>query len=133
LLNVTPDGTTTYIMGDTDAIHWWQTATVASQPYLLPAEGGHVCPRDVPPSPGRSASELLHCLIRLLTERGHDILILDQTRPDIGLPVVKTIVPGLRHFWARFAPGRLYDVPVQTGWRQEPITEAELNPTPIFL
>src|SRR5690606_30411941 len=30
----------------------------------------------------------------------------------IGMPAVKVIVPGLRHFWARFAPGRLYDVPV---------------------
>ena len=50
--------------------------------------------------------------------------------PEIGLPVVKVIVPGLRHFWARFAPGRLYDVPVQLGWLPRPLAEEELNPDP---
>ena len=69
---------------------------------------------------------------RLVEERGLELLVLDQTRPDIGLPVVKVIVPGLRHFWARFAPGRLYDVPVQLGWRTSPISEADLNPIPLF-
>ena len=45
---------------------------------------------------------------------GLDFLVLDQTRPDIGVPVVRVIVPGLRHFYRRFAPtGRLYDVPVK--------------------
>ena len=34
-----------------------------------------------------------------------EMLVLDQTRPEIGLPVAKVIVPGMRHFWARFAPG----------------------------
>jgi len=38
------------------------------------------------------------------------------------------IVPGLRHFYRRFGPGRLYDVPVKLGWRDRPIAESELNP-----
>jgi oxazoline/thiazoline synthase len=38
------------------------------------------------------------------------------------------IVPGLRHFYRRFAPGRLYDVPVKLGWRDRPLAEDELNP-----
>jgi oxazoline/thiazoline synthase len=42
------------------------------------------------------------------------------------------IVPGLRHFWARFATGRLYDVPVQMGWLCAPLTEEQLNPIPMF-
>jgi ribosomal protein S12 methylthiotransferase accessory factor len=49
------------------------------------------------------------------------------------LPVVKVVVPGLRHFWARFGAGRLYDVPVQLGWRKSPLAETELNPIPMFL
>jgi ribosomal protein S12 methylthiotransferase accessory factor len=61
------------------------------------------------------------------------MLVLDQTRPDIGLPVVKVLVPGLRHFWARYAPGRLYDVPVQMGWLAQPLREEQLNPVPMFL
>ena len=62
-----------------------------------------------------------------------EMIVLDQTRPEIGLPVVKVIVPGLRHFWARFAPGRLYDVPDRLGWLAAPTPEEELNPIPMFL
>jgi ribosomal protein S12 methylthiotransferase accessory factor len=58
--------------------------------------------------------------------------VLDQTRPDIGLAVVKVVVPGMRHFWARLAPGRLYEVPVRLGWLERPLDEDELNPIPIF-
>ena len=70
---------------------------------------------------------------RLLVEaRGMEFLVLDQTRPDIGMPVVRVIVPGMRHFWARFAPGRLYDVPVSMGRRERPLAEADLNPAPVI-
>jgi ribosomal protein S12 methylthiotransferase accessory factor len=42
--------------------------------------------------------------------------------------VVRVIVPGLRHFYRRYAPGRLYDVPVQLGWLKKPVEEEDLNP-----
>ncbi|WP_338122445.1 YcaO-like family protein, partial [Streptomyces albus] len=42
--------------------------------------------------------------VALVRRHGMEVLVLDQTRPDLGIPVVKVIVPGLRHFWARFAP-----------------------------
>jgi ribosomal protein S12 methylthiotransferase accessory factor len=58
---------------------------------------------------------------------GMETLVLDQTRKDVGLPVVRVIVPGLRHFWPRFAPGRLYDVPVALGWRRTSRTEGQMN------
>ena len=61
-----------------------------------------------------------------------ELLVLDQTRPDIGMPVVRVVVPGLRHFWQRFAPGRLYDVPVEMGRRDRPLAEDELNPVPVI-
>jgi hypothetical protein len=60
------------------------------------------------------------------------VLVLDQTRPEIGMSVAKVIVPGLRHFWPRFAPGRLYDVPVTMRWLKRPPAEEELNPTAFF-
>jgi oxazoline/thiazoline synthase len=66
--------------------------------------------------------------VALAKQAGLDFLVLDQTRPDIEAPVVRVIVPGLRHFYRRFAPGRLYDVPVKLGWRDRPLTENELNP-----
>jgi len=71
--------------------------------------------------------QVLAC-VRLVAREGLDFLVLDQTRPDIGAPVVRVIVPGLRHFYRRFAPGRLYDVPVKLGWRDKPLLEHELNP-----
>jgi ribosomal protein S12 methylthiotransferase accessory factor len=70
--------------------------------------------------------------VEIAANHGLETLVLDQTRPDIGLSVVKVIVPGLRHFWCRFAPGRLYDVPVQMGWLSTPLKEEQLNPIPMF-
>jgi ribosomal protein S12 methylthiotransferase accessory factor len=72
--------------------------------------------------------EQVTACVNLVKRAGLDFLVLDQTRPDIEVPVVRVIVPGLRHFYRRFAPGRLYDVPVKLGWRKQPLSESELNP-----
>jgi ribosomal protein S12 methylthiotransferase accessory factor len=134
LLNIAPDGTTSYAMGDMDSISWWRNATIDNQPYLMPADESTPCgPRDLPASPSHIGGDLLRRLVQLLSDRGYEVMVLDQSRPDLELSVVKMIVPGLRHFWARFAPGRLYDVPVQLGWLREPVAEVDLNPTPMFL
>lgn len=76
---------------------------------------------------------ILQGFLELVERLGLEMLVLDQTRPEIGLPVVKVIVPGLRHFWARFAPGRLYDSPVRLGWLERPLAEKDVNPIPMFL
>jgi oxazoline/thiazoline synthase len=70
---------------------------------------------------------------RLCGRHGLDFLALDLTRPCIGVPVVRIAVPGLRSLWARFAPGRLYDVPVRLGWRRHRITARKLNPVPLMV
>jgi len=82
----------------------------------------------------RHSNDLLRdlALCREVIER-RGMQMLDQTRRDVGLPVAKVLVPGLRHFWARFGAGRLYDVPVEMGWLRRPLTEDELNPIPIFI
>jgi ribosomal protein S12 methylthiotransferase accessory factor len=66
--------------------------------------------------------------VQIAKRAGLDFLVLDQTRPDIEVPVVRVIVPGLRHFYRRFGPGRLYDIPVKLGWLDHPLSETELNP-----
>jgi bacteriocin biosynthesis cyclodehydratase domain-containing protein len=71
--------------------------------------------------------QVLAC-VDIAKRAGHDFLVLDYTRPDIEVPVVRVTVPGLRHFYRRFAPGRLYDVPVRLGWLDKPVSESELNP-----
>ncbi len=118
---------------DKTTLQWLRTATVANQPYLEPLDGPLRRAADFPAFCSDDLKDdVLFC--QALAERhGSEFLVLDQTRPEIGLPVVKVIVPGLRHFWARFAPGRLYDVPVKLGWLPEPRAEEELNPIPMFL
>lgn len=71
--------------------------------------------------------------MRRLDDAGLELVVVDKTRPDIGLHVAQVIVPGLRHFWPRFGPGRLYEVPCALGWRARPLAEAELNPVPLFV
>ncbi len=45
---------------------------------------------------------------------------------------VRAMIPGLRSLWPRFAPGRLYDVPWETGELPARKKEHELNPVPIL-
>jgi ribosomal protein S12 methylthiotransferase accessory factor len=112
---------------------WLQTATLADHPYLVADPGAD---KRMAESYERLWSDDLrddvHRLQSILEARGLELLVVDQTRSDVDLKVVKVIVPGLRHFWARFAPGRLYDVPVQLGWLPRPLREEELNPVPIL-
>ena len=70
---------------------------------------------------------ILYCL-DILRDKNLEMMVLDLTRPDVGLPVVKVVVPGLRHHWQQLGPGRLYDVPVQMGWLHRPRDESEMNP-----
>jgi bacteriocin biosynthesis cyclodehydratase domain-containing protein len=117
-----------------ETLDWLKTATLANQPHLLPDDAVPARTAGSYPLLGTDdlRDDVLLCR-RLVEDLGMEMLVLDQTRSEIGLPVVKVLVPGLRHFWARFAPGRLYDVPVALGWRPGRLTEAELNPVPMFL
>ncbi|MFD7323271.1 TOMM precursor leader peptide-binding protein [Streptomyces sp. NPDC059875] len=130
---VRADGTG-YSCDDPVALAWWQGATVTNQPYLLPGSG---LPATVPGSyvPVRRGDlrEDVAAIEDLVAARGMELLVLDQTRPDVALPVVKVIVPGLRTFWTRFGPGRLYDVPVRLGRLPAPTRYEDLNPVPLFL
>jgi ribosomal protein S12 methylthiotransferase accessory factor len=118
---------------DEETVSWLKTATVANQPYVAADET--IATRRCEDYPSLYTGDLLEEIQlcrRIVEERGMEVLVLDQTRPDVRLPVVKVIVPGLRHFRAQFAPGRLYDVPVQMGWQKRTLAEEELNPTPVF-
>jgi ribosomal protein S12 methylthiotransferase accessory factor len=97
-------------------------------PYLIPDGKPAIRPHlDVKFGSLDTREQALAC-VDIAKRAGLDFLVLDQTRPDIETPVVRVIVPGLRHFYRRFGPGRLYDVPVKLGLRDTPIPEGELNP-----
>jgi oxazoline/thiazoline synthase len=96
-------------------------------PYLMP-NGGPARPNLYEEFSHLDKREQVMACVSLAKREGLDFLVLDQTRPDIGVPVVRVIVPGLRHFYRRFAPGRLYDVPIKLGLRDRPLSENKLNP-----
>lgn len=118
---------------DPELSRWLDGATVGSEPWIAAD----------PESPLRTTAELHNlrsgelradlegCLARV-ERAGLEAILVDQSRPDVELAVVKMIVPGLRHFWRRLAPGRLYDVPVELGWVDRRLDEAELNPWGVF-
>ena len=122
-----------YGVDDPMCLRWWKTGKLTDHPHLEPAH-------DIEPRNKSSYAVLQSEDLRedvewcrsLVAARGMDLLVLDQTRPDIGMPVVRVIVPGLRHFWERFAPGRLFEVPVAMGWRTHALDEADLNPVPVI-
>jgi oxazoline/thiazoline synthase len=118
---------------DPETAHWLRTATTANQPYLLPADGPPRTAGSYPRVWADDVAEDVRACQARVERAGLEMLVLDQTRPEVGLPVAKVVVPGLRHFWARFAPGRLYDVPARLGWLPRPLAEEELNPIPMFL
>ncbi len=119
---------TTYL-GGTEAIAWWRNVTLEDATYLV-AELEQPRAR-AEQFQNRATDDVLEDVqtcVSLLKAQGIDVLVLDQTRPDVNFPVVRVVAPGLRHFWARFGPGRLYDVPVKQGWLSSPTPEADLNP-----
>jgi ribosomal protein S12 methylthiotransferase accessory factor len=91
-------------------------------PYLTPS-GNPVVRPDFGSKFGHldKREQVIAC-VRLARREGLDFLVLDQTRP------ARVIVPGLRHFYRRFAPGRRYDVPIKLRLRDRPLSENELNP-----
>ena len=124
-----------YAYDDPESIHWWRSATLKNSPYLAPDPAVAVRRASdyaAAMETGDVRDDVEFCR-KLVEDKGMEFLVLDQTRPDVGLPVAKVIVPGMRHFWARFAPGRLYDVPVQMGWLKQPLAETELNPVSVFI
>ena len=125
-----PDGPPTRV-----SERWYLEATLAGEPYLGPRSGAPARRRTDYPrhDPNMNLRDAVVRCVEAARARGFDTLVQDHTRPDVGLSVVRVIVPGLRHFWARFAPGRLYDLPVELGLLDAPTPESELNPVPLFV
>ena len=135
VLAANADGTTQYASSaDPPVINWWKTATLQNQPYLVPAS--QIAAKvysDYPLVDNEDLLDDIKLCQQIFEQKGMEMLVLDQTRPDIGLRVVNVIVPGMRHFWKRVALGRLYQVPVELGGLEEAIAEDKLNPIPVWL
>jgi bacteriocin biosynthesis cyclodehydratase domain-containing protein len=115
--------------GEKSSLDGFTPLRLRDHPFLTPSGHSRVqagCGANVDPI-DNTRDQVLAC-VNIARRAGLDFLVLDQTRPDVEVPVVRVIVPGLRHFYRRFAPGRLYDVPVKLGLLDRPLLESELTP-----
>ncbi|KFG92407.1 hypothetical protein GQ56_0137480 [Burkholderia paludis] len=117
-----------------DAPHPWDRDKLADTRFLYPADEAPATTASTwqPVDAASLPAAIAHAVGRIAAA-GMDVLVVDKTRPDIGLHVVQVIAPGLCHFWPRFGAQRLYSVPVQLGWRGQPCSEPELNEALLFL
>ncbi|MFD1328712.1 YcaO-like family protein [Mycoplana ramosa] len=105
---------------------WLNSVNVHSLPHLLPTarrerKGAAV------------SSPSLDTCVALCHDRGLRLLMVDLTRARVGVPVARVVVPGLRPPHARFAAGRLFDVPPRIGWCDRSIDISELNDLPLTI
>ena len=126
-------GETVYLEDDVATLAWLREVRIEDEPWLTPASGQPARSLDSYERPQFSdmAEAVARCGQRA-RGAGLDLIAIDQTQPDLDLSVVKVIAPGLRHFWRRLGPGRLYTVPVQLGWLERPLGEDELNSRNVF-
>ncbi|GAA2008428.1 hypothetical protein GCM10009838_88410 [Catenulispora subtropica] len=120
-----------------EQLRWWQALGHRLPDYLRPdpdrpvLSGAESGPAALPPR--AHLGEDVEAVVAMVRAAGLELLVLDQTRPDVGMPVVKVLIPGMRPARSRFAPGRLFDVPVALGRRTRPIEYRELNPVPLVI
>jgi bacteriocin biosynthesis cyclodehydratase domain-containing protein len=123
---------TPLIAVDEEMTNWMKTVSLTDQPQVVPDPAtSRRTAAEYRQWHSRNICDAIYECQSTLESQGLEVLVLDQTRPDIELAVVKVVVPGLRHLWARYAPGRLYEVPVKMGWLSAPRREDELNRIPI--
>jgi bacteriocin biosynthesis cyclodehydratase domain-containing protein len=127
------DGSTRYGGSDPAAVRWFQHATTENQPYLLPDDSLPVTNianvTDLSSDDLKDDVEECCCRARKMKL---ELYAIDLTRSEVNLAVARVVVPGLRHFWRRLGPGRLYDAPVAAGMLSAPLLEEELNPETVF-
>lgn len=123
-----------YLTQEKTFTDWLNDATMDNQPHFAVTGNTSLKAADQYPALCEAGvhSALQYCLERA-GEAGLETLVLDLTRPDVELPVARVFVPGLRHFWKRLAPGRLYDVPVKMGWLSSQLNEDDMNPIGLFI
>jgi ribosomal protein S12 methylthiotransferase accessory factor len=111
-----------------ELINWLDNTNVQDHSYLHGTEM-----TKAPVERSLKTEEAIQLCINQISQAGIELLYVDLARPEVSFPVVRAIAPGLRHFWARFRHGRLYDVPVLMGWQKQQTPEAELNPIPCMI
>ncbi len=112
----------------------FQDTPLSREPFLR--ADPRQCPRtasDFPWKAWEDFREDIEDAVEQLRIRELEMLVVDLTRPDVGFPVARVIVPGLVHFRPRFGCRRLFEVPGAAGWINREAGEEDLNPVPFYL
>lgn len=126
-------GSSANLIDDPQFTEWMRDINIGNQPYFLPADGAYRIASEYPKPQRADLLDDIEACVQLLAKHNLEMIVLNLTRSDINFSTVRVTVPGLRHFWARFAAGRLYDVPLKLGWLPRKLEETELNSIPCFL
>ncbi len=118
---------------DDEVARWYREGSLDRDNYLRPSDAEPRRPSDFRSFSANSLDQAVMAAVEAVRDVGVDVLAMDLSRPEIDFACACVVAPGLRHFWARYAPGRLYDVPVKMGWLSATLREEELNPIPFFL
>lgn len=113
-----------------DLVKWSITEKIEDHPYLTPSEVSATSYKYQ-----ESGNFLLDIktLFTIFQQHQMQVLLLDLSNPNIRFQTARVIIPGLRHSWARLAPGRLYETPVKLGLVKNPQEESTMNPISYFL
>ena len=121
-----------YLYPDLLARAWWRNAKIATETYLVPNDEPPMRLEDFNDPSSDDIADDIRTAVTIGKEHGFELMVVDQTRPDLGLNVVRVIAPELGHFWRRFGNKRMFETPVKMGWLDTPTREQDLNRYTIF-
>ncbi len=112
---------------------WVTSENLRDHPHLNPLTKNYFYPDKYTLIHSNDFLDYINELSALFRKKSLSAYWLNLTQANIEFFTVKVIIPGLRHFWNRLSPGRLYDVPVELGMISTPNLEEQMNETPYFL
>jgi oxazoline/thiazoline synthase len=116
-----------------ECMRWILNERIDSHPYFIPDKTKKTNPSNYKNFYSDDFFQDIDFCLKKLKNKNFDVFALNISNKNIDFFTTKLIIPGLRHFWSRLAPGRLYDVPTSLEWLETPKLEKELNPIPYFL
>ena len=115
------------------ALTWYETAKLDDHPYLRVS--ADAAPASFAAGIGdvTSIDGAVQYCVDQLRAHGHELIVLDLDRSDVPLSCVRTVAPGICHFWNRRGAPRLFQAPVAAGRLDAPLSEDGLNPISFFV
>ncbi len=106
---------------------------IQSEPFLFPSANHKTTLFKLPMIEHNDIKEDIHYCVQQLKKVALETLVICYSRPEFPVKTVKVIIPGICHIWPQYSNSRLYNTPVQLGWRDKPLNESTLNPQKLYL